>query len=213
MPDGRRLAFVAARHAQPAHAYEAGIAQHATIPLRQRDWHDAFNAFAWLAMPRTKAALNAIHVRDALVASGNRRTRARDAATLLDESGVVVATDDVLVDRLLRAHAWRELFVTHAALVAERVRVVVLGHGLLDRLRHPYRALTAKALVVRYEGADNATIDALAAAAVAGPGFGPRSLTPLPVAALPGWDTEQLGAALFDDISVFRAKVLRSPAS
>jgi hypothetical protein len=29
-------------------------------------------------------------------------------------------------------------------------------------------------------------------------------LPPLPVAALPGWDSEALGARLFDDPSVFR---------
>ena len=36
------------------------------------------------------------------------------------------------------------------------------------------------------------------------PDFGPDCLTPLPVAALPGWDAERLGRLPFDDLSVFR---------
>jgi hypothetical protein len=31
----------------------------------------------------------------------------------------------------------------------------------------------------------------------------------VPIAALPGWDAEQLGDRLFDDVSVFRPRVLR----
>ena len=37
------------------------------------------------------------------------------------------------------------------------------------------------------------------AALICGADFGPRLLTPLPIAALPGWDTEQMGERLFED--------------
>jgi hypothetical protein len=33
------------------------------VPTRSRNWHDWFNALAWLAWPHSKAALNARHVR------------------------------------------------------------------------------------------------------------------------------------------------------
>jgi len=39
-----------------------------------------------------------------------------------------------------------------------------------------------------------------------GAAFSPADLLPLPVAALPGWDVEGLGARLFDDASVFRPR-------
>jgi hypothetical protein len=90
-----------------------------------------------------------------------------------------------------------------------------VGHGLLDRLRAPYRALTAKVLVVDCAAAlaSLADCDQAAAAMVSAASFGVATLTPLPVAALPGWDVESLGHKLFDDVSVFRPKVLRCPAT
>jgi len=94
---------------------------------------------------------------------------------------------------------------------------MVIGHGLAARLLRPFRALTAKVLVVPVEPstlpdgeAAQAVVDTAAAALVAGHAFGPASLTPLPVAALPGWSDEGLGERLFDDVSVFRPRVLAS---
>jgi hypothetical protein len=59
------------------------------------------------------------------------------------------------------------------------------------------------------DATDEDAVDATAAAMIAAPGFGPDLLMPLPVAALPGWDTEDNGPGLFDDLSVFRPPVLR----
>ena len=216
LPDGRPLTFDRAGPAVAAVDYEASIARSGVVPVRESSWHDAFNALVWLALPRTKAALNAVHVRDAAAPARNARSRARDAATLLDESGLLLACDDARLPRLLRAHAWRELFVGERDAVRERCRAVVVGHALLDKLRHPYRAITAKALVLAFppgtlpEHGNVEAIDAAAAPRIAGADFAPDLLTPLPVAALPGWDAEGLGERLFDDVSVFRPKVLRS---
>jgi hypothetical protein len=189
------------------------------VPIREGEWHDAFNALVWLALPRAKAALNSVHVRDARACARNARSRSRDAATLLDESGLLLACDDARLPRLLRAHAWRELFVDEADAVEEHCRAIVVGHGLLDKLRRPFRAITAKVLVVAFAPGtlpapgDVDAIDARAAPLIAGDAFMPDALAPLPVAALPGWDSERLGERLFDDVSVFRPKVLRSSSS
>ena len=60
-------------------------------------------------------------------------------------------------------------------------------------------------------------VDALASSKIErrGNSLSPRDLLPLPLAALPGWDVEQLGERLFDDVSVFRpeAKRTRCPCS
>lgn len=205
LPDGRALRF-ADVHAANALDYEATVARDAVIPTRADDWHDACNALAWLAFPRAKATLNAVHVRAGAAATANRRDRARDAATLLDESGLLLACADEALVTLLRAHRWRELFVARASDVARVMRPFALGHGLLAKLARPYRAITAQVLVLPVAAAEAtvAAIDAAAAAAIADPALAPERLAVLPVAALPGWDREALGAALFDDLSVFR---------
>lgn len=216
LPDGRPLSFAPMARRTPALAYEARVARDAIVPTRQGDWHDAFNALAWLAWPRTKAALNAVH-RRTQAPSAKSRSRERDAATLLDESGLLFACDDEPLIGLLRAHAWRELFVTHAARLSANARVAVVGHGLLVKLRRPYRAITAKALILPFAAGslpapdDREALDVAAAQAVAAEGFLPDTLPPLPVAGLPGFDVERLGERLLDDVSVFRPKVLRSP--
>jgi hypothetical protein len=196
--------------------YERRISERGEIATRDGNLHDGFNALAWLRFPRTKAALNAVHLRAAEVATGNPRGRARDAATLLDESGLLLCCGDAGMVALLRARAWRELFWERRSDVGRRMLPLVLGHGLAEKLLAPYRAITAHALVMRSASVPGGTegmvweaADADAALTIAAPEFGPGLLTPLPVAALPGWDTEDSGQRLFDDVSVFRPPVLR----
>ena len=208
--NGRPLALVQGAGAG-ALAYENAIARDGRIRMRPDDPHDAFNALAWLAFPRAKAALNAVHVRDQAAATGNARSRARDAATLLDESGLLLGSADPELVALLRRRRWREVFVERRAAAATALHPLAIGHGLLVKLQAPYRALTAHALIVPVDAAAMARcdggrplIDAAAAHAIADPSFAPESLLPLPVAAFCGWDAEGLGERLFDDASVFR---------
>jgi hypothetical protein len=152
LPDGRPLAFTAPRSRQHALDYERAIAGRAEIATREGNLHDAFNALAWLRFPRTKAALNTVHVRAVEARTANARNRARDAATLLDESGLLLACMDPDLEALLRAHAWRELFWMRRDDVATAMRPLVLGHGLTVKLLSPYRSLTAHALVLNLHG-------------------------------------------------------------
>jgi len=223
LPDGRTLAFVPSpQHKLSALAYEQRIAERAEIVTRTGSLHDVCNALAWLAFPRIKAALNALHVStpDVVVSAGSARGRARDAATLLDESGMLVACSDAEILGAWRAHAWREAFVDGRDRIARHMRAVATGHGLVAKCVTPFRALTARALVIAVDVAalpadpDDcaATLDRAAAALVADRGamLAPADLLPLPVAALPGWDVEGLGARLFDDTSVFRPRAARA---
>lgn len=157
-----------------------------------------------------------MHVRAPEAETPNARNRARDAATLLDESGLLLGCADAGLAALLRERAWRELFWTRRDAVARSMHPRVLGHGLAEKLLSPYRALTAHVLVLDVAAATafakedaGAALDTMAAAMIAAPDFGTDRLMPLPVAALPGWDAENLGASLFDDLSVFRPPVLR----
>jgi hypothetical protein len=220
LPGGQPVSFRPAPSSTiPALAYERRIATTGEVATRPGNLHDACNALAWLAFPRTKAALNAIHAAATVADAGNGRDRRRDAATLLDESGMIVACSDIELRELWRTHQWRAAFWDRRDAVAERMRAVVIGHGLLAKLVAPFRGITAKVLVLALDGAalpadpalvaavlDNAAAAALAAGGLA---FAPEDLLALPVAALPGWDMEASGARLFDDTAVFRPRVLR----
>jgi len=214
LPCGSSLRFAEAAPGG-ALAYEQAVARDGIVGVRRNSLHDALNALVWLAFPRMKAALNARHVRDGAGAAPNARSRARDAATLLDESGLVLVCADSDLVRLLRDHAWRELFCARHAEVTRATCPFAVGHGLLAKLRAPYRAITAKTLIVALDpatlpagGVGRAIVDAAAARAIAGPAFRPEWLLPLPVSALPGWDTEGLGERLFEDPAVFRPPAL-----
>lgn len=210
MPDGRSLRVVAAAGKRSALEHEQAIAHDASIAVRAGCWHDALNVLAWLLLPRTKAALTACHVSEGVSATANARSRRRDAATLLDECGLLLACDAPELAALLQAHAWHALFVERAAEVQRHFSACVVGHGLLDKLRRPYRSLTAKTLILPVAAGtlpsplDARSWDSMAAAVVAGAAFNVNPLTPLPVAALPGWDSEGMGVALFNDATVFR---------
>ncbi len=178
LPDGRRLGVVEATRAKSALDHERTIASEAVVPVRPGSWHDAFNVLAWLALPRTKAALNVRHVADGASCSPNARSRLRDAATLLDESGLLLACDVPELIDLLRGQRWKPLFVERLAEVEQHFTTLVIGHGVLDKLRRPYRSLTAKALVLTMpsgglpEPHDLEVWDRCAAKLVSAPGFG-----------------------------------------
>jgi DUF3025 family protein len=181
------------------------------VHVRRGSWHDALNALVWLAFPKTKAALNARHVQDAASATSNQRSRGRDAATLLDESGLVLVCGDPELARLLRERAWRTLFDARQDAVLRAMRPYAIGHGMLVKLLAPFRAITARTLILPIDPAalpaganGEARVDEAAARAIGDGALRPEALPPLPVAALPGWDCEGLGARLFDDLSVFR---------
>lgn len=220
LPGGPPLSFVAPPTSAPsAIDYERRIAERGEIVTRPESLHDVCNALAWLRFPRTKAALTAAHIAAPCAATGNRRDRTRDAATLLDESGMLVACADPCLVALWRAHRWRDAFWERRGDVEASLRAVVIGHGLLAKLVAPFRSITARAWVLSVSAAAlpagaaalAAAMDAAAASAIGARGvaFAPADLLPLPVAALPGWDCEARGARLFDDAAVFRPRVLR----
>ncbi len=170
------------------------------MATRPESLHDLFNAFAWLAFPRTKAALNALHVRE-IPRENGRRGRLRDLLTVLDEGGAIVACEDAGLMRLVRELRWKELFWDGRAALGA-MRVAVLGHAVLERALAPWAGITCKALFVPVEG----DADAHAAAWIAklDEGAKPRDLPPLPVFGLPGWHPQTARAEFYDDERFFR---------
>jgi hypothetical protein len=199
---GLPLRFVAPDDAGTV-AYEAHIHATGRVPTRDNA-HDFFNALAWLALPRTKAALNARQAEEiARTGIGNRRGPARDAATLIDESGLLVATDDATMFDALHAHDWPALFLHGRERWGTSIRVVAFGHALLEKLAMPFKAIAA-AVVPLPACTDLAAMDAAAARFVQRADLAPRLLPNLPVLGIPGWWADNVRPDFYVDAAVFR---------
>lgn len=199
---GHPIEFVAANDAPPGVAYEAHIAATGRVPSRD-NLHDRFNALMWLAFPRLKAALNARQaVEIARLGVGDTRGAVRDAATLIDESGLLLACDDTSVFELLSHRQWHALLVERRARWGVDIVPFAFGHALLEKLAGPYKAITAAVVPVR--GTTVESIDAAAAEFVSRPDLAPRWLEHLPVLGIPGWCADNEDARFYDDERVFR---------
>lgn len=177
-------------------AYETGC-----VPTRAGSLHDLFNALAWLAFPRTKSALNALHARE-IPREAGRRGRFRDLLTLVDEGGAIVACDDPELVRLVQELRWKELFWEQRARLLQGMRVLVLGHAVLERALDPWPGVTCKAIFVPVAG--DPDVHAAGFLAGLGPDAVPRDLPPLPVFGYPGWHPGTRNAVYYDDPRCFR---------
>ena len=93
--------------AQPRGAYyEVRVFESGCVETRPESLHDLFNALAWLAFPKTKARINAMHA-ERIAHERGRRGRLRDLLTLFDEGGAIVACADGELLSLLRLRAQR----------------------------------------------------------------------------------------------------------
>jgi hypothetical protein len=196
---GRPVRFVPPR---PADAYyEIRVFETGCVATRPESRHDLFNALAWLAFPRTKARLNAMHAAEIPKENG-RRGRKRDLLTLLDEGGVIVACGDRELLEMMRGFRWKELFWQNRERVLSSLRFAVLGHGVLEKALEPWPGVTCKALPVD-PGAD---LDARAAELLAAlPGNAtPRALPVVPIFGYPGWHAGNDVPAFYDDTRYFR---------
>ncbi len=196
-------------------AYEAHIAATGRVPTRVGQagaLHDLLNALVWLALPATKAALNARQAHEiARAGVGGARGPVRDACTLLDESGLLLACADRAAfdatQRALATRDWSTLFVARRSDWHARIVPVVLGHALLEKLARPYKAITAQVLLLDSAecGTSLADIDARAAQRVQQDDLAPRALAPLPVLGVPGWWADNAVPSFYDDAQVFRS--------
>lgn len=199
--------------------YEVRIYRTGEVATREDNWHDLFNALAWLAFPLTKAAINRRHydsMQDVLrkrgEIRGNRGT-ARDVLTLFDEGGMLAASTQPGLLELLRDFRWKELFWQHRADVLQRMRFFVFGHAIFEKALEPYKSVTAKALLLQvpadFVAADVRTqlsaIDEKAAAWFLRPDAltSTRKLSPLPVLGIPGWADNE-NPVFYEDERVFR---------
>lgn len=199
---GLRTRFVQPPTNLSAIGYEMTIDATGQVPTRDNP-HDFFNALQWIAFPRTKAGINAGHLRYPAAVNASRPV-ARDVLTMIDESGVIVASNDPGLLDLLRGFRWRELFVERRSDVLAHMRFSLLGHGLMEKALAPFIGLTGKAILL-YLDADEPldtpasrwlTDDVHLASS--------RILAPLPLLGIPGWDARNENPAFYENADYFR---------
>ena len=207
---GLPVKFAAADDAGAA-AYEAHIAATGRVPTRENA-HDLFNALVWLAFPLTKAALNARQAAE-IARDGvrSRRGAVRDAATLIDESGLLLAADESACAALMRLD-WNFLFGARRARWGSDWMPFVFGHALIEKLLVPYKGLTAAVVCLPLAGASAARADEAAAQWVRGVALAPSLLGHLPVLGIPGWWPANDAPDFYADRGVFRV-ARKGPAS
>ena len=174
--------------------YEVHLFETGQVQTRPGNRHDLFNALVWLAFPRTKARINALHAAE-IPRENGRRGRLRDMLTIFDEGGAIVSCTRE-IESLVRDGRWLELFLKHH----REFRITVLGHAVLEQALEPYPGITCKVLFAR-PGTD---LDALAADCLARKGKTPKDLAALPVFGYPGWFPGSGKPDFYDDRRYFR---------
>lgn len=196
---GLSVRFVPPGAADPY--YEVHVFETGRVQTRPESPHDLFNALAWLAFPRTKALINALHAEE-IPRERGRRGRRRDLLTLLDEGGVIVQTDDAELTSLIRRFEWKALFWERRSRVRTHMRFWILGHATLEQALEPRPGIACKAIFVSpgrpLDEAAHAWLAALPRDTA------PRELPPLPVFGYPGWLPGSERAAFYDDTRYFR---------
>lgn len=213
---GIPIRFVAADGLPAALHYETRIAETGEIATRA-NWHDFFNAMAWLAFHDTKSAISETHARvlaDAGAPELLRRSTARDVLTLFDEGGMMVACDDDALLDLIRNFQWKALFVDRRAEVVKHMRFYLFGHSMLEKALAPYVGVTAKALLFKVDAdflsatpaAQVTVIDGLAARWLMNEANlgAAENFSPLPWLGIPGWWQANASPSFYDNQQYFR---------
>lgn len=193
-PTGQHERFVAQTSAllDDSLHYEQRIAERGEIATREANWHDLFNAMAWLRYPTLKRALNTQQMIEIASMGTRERSRAQYAMTHFDEAGVVVTLRDRRLLELWDAHEWYDLFWRQRdAWLDGRATVQVFGHALLEHALTPAKLLVGKALVLLGDHTGDEAIAACAEGIATGRLLrDPLDLRPLPLSGLPGWHAE-----------------------
>ena len=194
--------------------YEHRIYTTGQVSTRQHSWHDLFNALVWMRFPLIKTAMNCLHYQAGAKVNRGSRGQLRDALTLFDECGVIVFSDRLELLRALAERRWSAAFLSDD--FSASVLLSICGHAMLEKYLSPYKAMTAKALLVlvnsdfmelpRQEMLNHLDRE-ISKQMLSGQTLTkPAALSPLPLAGVPGWwpHGDQGSNMFYDDQQVFR---------
>ncbi len=197
--------------------YEALIFLGGELQVRERNWHDLLNVLVWLAFPRAKAALNARHysaLEAQRAAGAPNRGPVQDALTLFDEGGVIVASSDADLLRMMRDFRWKDLFWHGRPRLLARMRFFLFGHALYEKMLRPFTGITGRGILLDAEPEllaaplreQLAAIDERVAARLSDPVrlAATRDLAVVPVLGVPGWCADNAREDFYDNLDYFR---------
>lgn len=194
--------------------YEQRIYQQGLVPTRPHNWHDFFNALMFLLFPKTKKEMNRLHVEHMAQFGSHKRSPCRDAITLLDECGVLVAYVEDDMKEQLTNHHWQSAFVGQRQKWGNTVSATIIGHANYEKSLDPYIGFTGKALYLKVTAdffeLDNwdkyQYLDTLLSASLETLMQDNSQLFPLPMLGVPGWWPANENSAFYDNGQYFRPK-------
>lgn len=209
--------FVAQEQLPAGMAYESYIATEHAIPTRD-GLHDFFNGLCWFAFPHTKTRFNQLHQEQIRQLGTQARGRVRDMLTVIDENGFLIQAPDPLWDAL-QAQQWQKAFLELRPLWQE-TRLMVFGHALLEKLVHPYKAITAHAVRIPnhipcyiptstptpplFQRPHLPMLDIYLHEFLSAECLLTKPYIPIPIFGIPGWSEEQAFDGFYADEQVFR---------
>jgi len=189
------------------------------IQTRTENWHDFFQFLTWFMFPKTKAAINAIHIPAAQVRIENetdlgRRSPIENMLSLFDEGGAVILCSDDSMLQLIRDFKWKELFWHRRDELETKLKLVTFGHALYEKGLSPYVGMTANCILLpvnenilqqsnqlQLDYIDNELAKLFAKGE---PYKKPKDLSPFPLLGLPGWDKDNVNESYYDNTDYFR---------
>ena len=181
-------------------------------------FHDLFNALIWLDFPKTKAFLNRLQVTQIAqerqphlsASKPEARSRQRDQITLFDENGALFVCQDERLAGLLKTKDWPALFLSQRVELISTARLLVFGHGLLQKCLRPFKSMTARTVVVSLAADASPPELDQALSRILQQSWPAWPVTPLPINGWPAWSKEQ-DAEFYADQAVFRRDRWRRP--
>lgn len=191
--------------------YESRIYLKGELQTRTENWHDLFNAMAWLRFPCIKHSLNKLHYTLSQTREiGSNRSPIENTITLFDECGLIIISDKKDLLDLIRNHQWKSLFLDHKNNFNKDIRCITFGHAMYEKALNPYIGMTAHAILIESDtllNSDLKEIDKSVANMWTTQQIkNTRDLQPVPILGIPGWYQNKQDEAFYDNTEYFRPK-------
>jgi hypothetical protein len=196
-------------------SYESRIYLAGEVQTRKKNWHDFFNMLIWNNFLKLKAYINCLqyHELNKRTLKMSQRSPLENVLTLLDENGVLIASSNATLLRLICEMKWRDLFWHHREILLDELGCYVFGHSLHEKLLNPYIGLIGHGLLLEVEAGffkmnKERQIEEIEARCLQLdlPSFTTRSLFPIPILGFPYWFPMSEDPAFYSNENYFRTR-------